>query len=239
MKKQLLIFIFIFFGIASVKVNALQNQYSIGTGMYYSEGYYLENEKILLSAIPLVLKVSRGFYSAKLSTNYLFYSQQNITAGENEYRGMGNYYLSGKRIVPTSYFARYVDFQIKLKFPSGNTRSELGSEGLDIKAVSTLYFKLKKNWLLAGVAYKYRENELNNTFSASLAYSGKLSKSLNAGLNLRYEQALQQQRQDIIESMWHIQWKQSSTLKYILYYIRGFKDPVLKNAGGLQVNYVW
>lgn len=239
MKKQSLIFIFIFFVFASVKVNALQNQYSIGTGMYYSEGHYLKDEKIVLSAIPLVLKVSRGFYSVKLSTNYLFYSQQNSVGGENEYRGIGNYYLSGKQIVPLKVFARYVGFQLKLKFPSGNTQSELGSKGLDIKAASTLYFKMKKNWFLAGIAYKYRENELNNTFSASLAYSGKLRKSLNVGLNLRYEQALQQQRQDIIESMWHIQWKQSPALKYILYYIRGFKDPVLKNAGGLQVNYTW
>lgn len=224
----------------SISVFAEKKSYTfnVSSGYFFSEGQYANEKNTVLTSIPIAVKISRGLNSIKLATNFSRFTR-NENGVDKNIDGMGNAYLSIQHFIKLSRFMRYLSFKSKVKFPSTKSDAVLMSRGYDVQFSSSAYFRFSKNWLVSTFAYKWREKNFNNTFSSSINYSHTLSSKYSAGISINFEQPIQKNGEEILENMLHVNWKYSSHLKYTLYYIKGYKDPRIGWASGLQISYSW
>ncbi|NOY73752.1 MAG: hypothetical protein GXP14_15535 [Gammaproteobacteria bacterium] len=213
---------------------------SIGVGYFYSEGIYLDKDTSTLTSLPLFFKIQKNLTTFKVSSNiYRFDRKDSKTSEIQSSSGWGSSYFSLKQLLKLKTFLHYIDIEGKLNTPASNKADDLGTSKYGFKLSSTAYYWVSKNWLTANIAYRWRNNQLSDTFSAGLGFSRNVLKTFSLGTNLRFEQATQNISKNQLENTFHMTWKAHKKIRYTLYYVKGFKDLKLNWASGLQATYQW
>ncbi len=236
-----LFFIFFPLSMASIAVIAAPAlKTSIGAGYFYSEGIYLDKDTSTLTSLPLFLKIQKNLTTFKISSHvYRFDRKDSKTSEIQSSSGWGSSYFSLKQLFKLKTFLHYIDIEGKINTPASNKADDLGTSKYGFKLSSSAYYWVSKNWLTASIAYRWRNNQLSDTFSAALGFSRSVSKIVSLGTNLRFEQATQNISNNRLENTFHMTWKAHKKIKYTLYYVKGFKDLKLNWASGLQATYQW
>lgn len=213
---------------------------SVGVGYFYSEGRFYDNDFSTLKSMPLYFKIQRKLTSLKISSYlYRFRREDSISNATQQSSGWGSSYLTLKHIMPVSRFIHYLDIEGKGKIPAGKKDDDLKLSGIDFKLGSTAYYYVKKNWITASFAYRWRGGQLYNSYLIGAGISRKMTNDISGGIQVEFESKTQKTSTDKFENTFYLQWKQDKKFKYSVYAIKGFNDLKLDWGLGFQVSYGW
>jgi len=240
----------------SVSTGALAESYKYSIGADYSSGEYGDAETTTMMFLPVAATYTTGNWSFKGSMSLVSLDGPGTADGDSTINtgaantssefGLGDTWLAATYSVEAMpYQWGYLDLGAKVKLPTGDTDKRLGTGEIDysiqadyfkplgdVTSFVTLAYKVKND-------YSYEDSNilLNNVWYLSLGADYAVSKSLNTGVILDYQQASIDTNDARTELMGYGRYTLSNRWQVMGYGYTGFTDASPDLGVGIQVTY--
>ncbi len=227
---------------------------TLSTGYNYSTGDYGQAVDTTITYVPVVVKVKRDAWTAKLTVPYIKITGPGVVTGGDETSttgtagakgtesGLGDVLASlGYTMPVTADKKTFLDLTGKIKFPTADEDKKLGTGNTDYTLQLGLTHTYRDAYATATVGRKFNGNsarfDLDDVWKYSVGGGYNFTAATSAGVTYDWREAATDTGKDFSQATAYATHKLTRTVALQAYAGTGFSDAAADFSTGLQLSY--